>query len=140
LTGLRVIGVGFGCTGTYSLKTALEELGFGPCYHMTEVLRPPRRAGDWEAAANSETVDWDEVFSSYGSAVDWPACTFYRELAAKYPEAKIILTTRDPDRWYRSVRETIYTGHSLSESRRWRAILPLVPAARLLIRRRRSGR
>ena len=36
---MRVIGSGFGRTGTASLKAALETLGFGPCYHMIVVVR-----------------------------------------------------------------------------------------------------
>ena len=35
---MKVIGSGFGRTGTTSIKAALEQLGFGPCYHMEEVL------------------------------------------------------------------------------------------------------
>ena len=41
---MRVIGAGFGRTGTMSLKVALETLGFGPCYHMIEVFRRPEHA------------------------------------------------------------------------------------------------
>ena len=54
---LEVIGAGFGRTGTMSLKVALEELGFGPCYHMTEVFANPKHVKFWEAAARSEPVD-----------------------------------------------------------------------------------
>ena len=35
---LEVIGAGFGRTGTESMNLALERLGFGPCYHMREVI------------------------------------------------------------------------------------------------------
>ena len=48
------------------------------------------------------------LLGSYRSAVDWPVCAFYRELAERYPQAKVILTMRDPERWYSSVMETIY--------------------------------
>ncbi len=48
---LRVIGAGLGRTGTLSLKTALEELGFSRCYHMTEVLAHPEHVAVWDAAA-----------------------------------------------------------------------------------------
>lgn len=109
---LRVIGAGFGRTGTTSLKAALERLGFGPCYHMTEVLRHPSHASFWnEAHDRAGDVDWRGFFrdsGDYRSAVDWPVCDFYRVLMDEYPRAKVILTVRDPDRWYRSARETIY--------------------------------
>ena len=38
---LAVIGAGFGRTGTASLRSALERLGFAPCYHMFEVVAQP---------------------------------------------------------------------------------------------------
>jgi hypothetical protein len=47
---VKVIGAGFGRTGTMSLKVALETLGFGPCYHMIEVFEHPEHVGFWQAA------------------------------------------------------------------------------------------
>ena len=38
---LQVIGSGIGRTGTHSLKLALEQLGFGKCYHMAELFEHP---------------------------------------------------------------------------------------------------
>ena len=105
---LKVIGAGFGRTGTLSLQAALEELGFTRCYHMTEVFRHPERASLWSAARRGEAVDWDALFSGYQAAVDWPPCAFYQELLKRYPDAKIILTVRDADKWYHSARQTIY--------------------------------
>ena len=106
---LRVIGAGFGRTGTLSIKAALETLGFGPCYHMTEVFGHLEHAAIWQAAYAGQAVDWERIFADYAATVDWPACTFYGQLFAAYPEAKALLTVRDPERWYESVRETIYT-------------------------------
>ena len=105
---MRVIGAGFGRTGTTSLKSALETLGFDPCYHMTEVFANPRDAETWRAAWRGEPVDWDAMLGPYEAAVDWPACTFYAELMERYPEAKVLLSVRDPERWYESTRSTIY--------------------------------
>ncbi|MDQ5819146.1 MAG: sulfotransferase family protein [Actinomycetota bacterium] len=105
---MRVIGAGFGRTGTMSLKVALETLGFGPCYHMIEVFEHPEHVGFWEAAWRSEPVDWDKVLGVYGATVDWPACTFYEELLRRHPDAKVLLSVRDPERWYESTRNTIY--------------------------------
>lgn len=105
---LSVIGAGFGRTGTMSLKLALEQLGFGPCYHMVEVFKNPKAPGYWEAAADREPVDWDEVFAGYGATVDWPNATFYRELAEAYPQAKLVLTVRDPQAWFASTQATIF--------------------------------
>lgn len=105
---LSVIGAGFGRTGTMSLKLALEQLGLGPCYHMVEVFKNPKAPGYWEAAADGLPVDWDEVFAGYGSTVDWPNATFYRELAEAYPQAKVVLTLRDPQAWFASTQATIF--------------------------------
>ncbi|HWA04070.1 MAG TPA: sulfotransferase [Rhizomicrobium sp.] len=105
---LEIIGAGFGRTGTLSLKLALEQLGFGPCYHMMEVFRRPGDAETWEAAARGEATDWRAFLREFRSAVDWPACYFWRELWAVYPQARIILTERDPESWYRSISSTIF--------------------------------
>jgi hypothetical protein len=106
---LSVIGAGVGRTGTLSLKLALERLGFGPCYHMKEIFeRHLDHVPVWERAADGERVDWDALFEGYGSAVDFPASAFYRELSDHYPTAKVILTVRDPDRWYKSFSDTIF--------------------------------
>ena len=104
---LKVIGAGVGRTGTYSLKLALEQLGFGPCYHMEEVLKDmSRQVSLWSAAVDGKP-DWATIFQGYNSAVDWPPAAFWRELATAYPEAKVILTTRNAERWYQSYSETI---------------------------------
>ncbi len=105
---LQVIGAGFGRTGTRSLQAALEQLGAGPCYHMTEVFEHPEHIPIWEAASRGEPVDWDALFSGYHASVDWPGAAFYDRLMAQYPEAKVLLSVRDPLRWYESVANTIY--------------------------------
>jgi hypothetical protein len=105
---LKLIGAGLGRTGTLSLKAALERLGYGPCYHMIEVLTAPERGRLWLERTPSGAYDWDAIFRGYRATVDWPAAAFWRELADHYPDAKILLSLRDPDRWYESVMNTIY--------------------------------
>ncbi len=105
---LEIIDVGFGRTGTMSLKLALEQLGFGPCHHMEEVLKTPGQVRQWVAAAEGEAVEWDTVFDGYRSTVDWPTTRFWRDIVDHYPNAKIILTTRDPEGWYQSISQTIH--------------------------------
>lgn len=107
---LEVVGAGFGRTGTLSLKQALETLGVGRCYHMLEIVEHPEHRVAWSAAARGEAVDWEALFAGYRAAVDWPAARFWRELAAYYPDAKVLLSVRDSERWYESVRNTIYAG------------------------------
>lgn len=117
---LDVIGSGFGRTGTASLKAALEYLDFGPCYHMFEVIARPERMSYWSDALDGHVVDWNEVFDGYRSTVDWPGTAFWRELTEAYPDAKVIHTVRDPEKWYESTYNTIYQialrmGGDLSE-------------------------
>ena len=105
---LKVIGAGFGRTGTRSLKTALEELGFDRCYHMEEVLKNPSHLKYWAEIMEGGKADWENLFSGYQSATDWPAAAYYQELMVAYPEAKVILTVRDPERWHVSIMNTLY--------------------------------
>ena len=114
--GLKVIGAGFGRTGTMSLKVALEELGFDPCYHMTEVFDHPEHIETWDAAADGYPTDWKTFLKDYEATVDWPACSFYRELMQEYPDAKVLLSVRDPEKWYESTSNTIYNVRRASTS------------------------
>ena len=105
---LKVIGAGLGRTGTHSLAFALEQLGFGPCYKITEVERNPGHVDFWNAALDGEPEDWDTLYASYHSAVEWPTVSFLQPLVAHCPAAKFILTHRDPEAWYESARVTIF--------------------------------
>ncbi len=105
---LEVIGAGFGRTGTLSLKLALEELGFGKCYHMLEVLQNPDHVDVWEQATRDEPVDWHSLYRGYRASVDWPSCNFWEIQLRAFPNARVVLSERDPERWYESVMNTIY--------------------------------
>ena len=112
--GLKVIGAGFGRTGTFSLKTALDRLGLH-CYHAFELLNSPRDASLWLSAIDDEESRkrlLEQIFSSYEATVDFPSVYFYRELIEYYPDAKVILTLRDSDSWYDSFRETIMEANT----------------------------
>lgn len=105
---LKIIGAGFGRTGTESMKRALEMLGQGPCYHMYEVLPDPARIAVWrDLSMGVGTPDWDAIFDGYAACVDWPAVLHWRALADHYPDAKIILTHRSAESWYDSMDRTI---------------------------------
>ncbi len=113
---IRVIGAGFGRTGTASLQQALQQLGFDKCYHMGEVFQRVEDAEVWDAAMDGQPVDWDTLFAGYQATVDWPACTFYQALMQQYPEAKVILTVRNPEKWHASALQTIYGVRSVPVS------------------------
>jgi hypothetical protein len=121
---IKVIGAGFGRTGTSSIKDALEELGFGKCYHMREVIAQPQHAKIWRDAAADKPVDWEALFQGYQATVDWPGCTFYRELMQRYPEAKVLLSVRDPERWHASGMNTIYRIRHNPVMNRLRRFIP----------------
>ncbi len=106
--GLQIIGAGFGRTGTTSTKAALEMLGFGPCYHMYEVMANLDHVSYWQDAANGEAVDWQKPLADYRATLDWPACTYWQEIYKANPQAKVLLTIREPAAWYESVKEVLY--------------------------------
>jgi len=105
---MHVIGAGVGRTGTYSLKLAINRLGLGPCHHMEAVLlNMPAQVPLWSDAVE-DRPDWHAIYDGFDSAVDWPTACFFRELSKTYPEAKFVLTLRDPDKWADSFAATIY--------------------------------
>ncbi len=112
---LKLIGAGFGRTGTWSTFTALNQLGF-PCYHMHEVIINKANKGHldfWRKVANTPPGtqhDWDQVLANYMATVDNPACCVWRELLAANPDAKVLLTLhpRGAEAWYESTIDTIY--------------------------------
>ncbi|MGD2171839.1 MAG: sulfotransferase [Gammaproteobacteria bacterium] len=104
---LKVIGSGFGRTGTMSMKQALEHLGLGRCHHMIEVMENPAQLPFWKAIAAGEPVDWAEVFAEYNSQVDWPGAHVWAETAAAFPDARVIHTERPEDAWWNSFNGTI---------------------------------
>jgi hypothetical protein len=107
---MKLIGVGFGRTGTMSLKGALEQLGANPCFHMIDLIMGENRERDlpkWKRVADGEQVDWQEVFDGWEATVDWPGCTRWREVVAAFPDAPVLLNYRDFDGFYASCQNTI---------------------------------
>ena len=128
---LKIIGTGFGRTGTLSLRESLVRLGFGPCDHMLENFEHPERFALWKEALrrkrNGEPIDWRPLLDGYRAIVDWPGAYFWRELIVAHPDARVILTLRDPNRWYESCLATIFSMRARAdESARARAMLGLV--------------
>jgi hypothetical protein len=110
---LKLIGAGYGRTGTLSLKMALEQISYGPCHHMTEVLLAPESAGLWMRAAAGAPV-WDDIYKGFASTVDFPGCTFWRQLSEFYPQAKVLLSVRDPEKWFESTQATIFSEQAIA--------------------------
>src|SRR5207342_1186934 len=76
--------------------------------HMIEVIAHPEHGAMWLALAKGESSDWRPMLQGFASTVDWPTTSIWKELAAANPQAKIILTLRDPDSWYESAAATIF--------------------------------
>jgi hypothetical protein len=107
---MDVIGAGYGRTGTLSLQAALSQLGFSPCHNMSELMLNLDQLPRWREALATEPMDVRRTFEGYRATVDFPGCSYWRELLEAWPDAKVILTTRDPHRWYASARETIFNA------------------------------
>jgi predicted naringenin-chalcone synthase len=116
---VKVIGAGFGRTGTMSLKVALEELGAGPCLHSLESLHPGEHgpASHWERLARGEPIDWRKALAGWGSTVDWLGARFYAEMFDAWPEAKVILSVREPRAWYESTSASLHATRHLAGAR-----------------------
>jgi hypothetical protein len=106
MSKIEVIGAGMPRTGTLTQKLALEQLGFGPAYHWVNVIADLDHVALWNRALDGEPP-WDEIFGDHASTVDWPGGYFYRELMDAYPDAKVLLSVRNPEKWEPSFRETI---------------------------------
>src|SRR5258708_12639411 len=75
---------------------------------MVEIMGDPPQAAGWTDAIEGRDVDWDEIFDGYDATVDWPGASFWREISAANPDALVLLSTRDPEAWYRSASNTIF--------------------------------
>jgi hypothetical protein len=121
---LKLIGAGLPRTGTLSQKVALEQLGLGPSFHWVNVLADlEHQLPLWEQALDGDGR-WEEIFDGHISTVDWPGGYFYRELMEAYPDAKVLLSVRDPEKWEPSFRDTIW-AMSYGET-----VMPLLSKAR----------
>jgi hypothetical protein len=129
--GLCIIGAGFGRTGTSSLREALNILGYGPCYHMREVVSDPKKLDTWDRIGLGGAVpNWDLVFRHYRSTMDHPAVAYWEELMQYYPNAKVILTTREEEKWWDSFHDTICPA-----SWQWSLLLQLTLVSSMKFRR-----
>jgi len=113
---MEVICIGMMRTGTMSIKAALEILKIPSVYHMNSVIKNPRDAEMWKEAADAKyhgkgtpftREDWDQLMGESAACIDLPSAIFMPELIAAYPEAKVIISQRDPAKWYHSVMTTI---------------------------------
>lgn len=122
---MRILALGLGRTGTASLRAALKELGFTDCYHMMSAsVENPPDCLMWSAALAAKydktgyfgPEHWDQLTGHCQAITDWPSVAFAKELIEAYPKAKVILTTRDLEKWHDSTLKTVH----------WRATEPIL--------------
>ncbi|KAJ7206373.1 hypothetical protein GGX14DRAFT_457666, partial [Mycena pura] len=116
---LEVLGLGFSRTGTSSLtamRDALEMLGYNVTNHGFRVGPNPNERALWTKAVNAKfygkgnrygRMEWDQLLGHCMAVTDVPHILFAEDLIAAYPDAKVILTTRDPEEWWRSYSSTV---------------------------------
>ena len=119
-----VIACGLPRCATSSLQAALEHLGFKPCMHMSEVAPYPwklklvRRAMELLHPDKRESFKAERqailhrLFDGWAASSDFPGCMFVEDLMEMYPQAKIILNTREANAWSRSGNDTLMKMNS----------------------------
>jgi len=113
---MKVLLLGMSRTGTMFLYTAMKDLGFRP-YHMLEAFQRPSDFQYWNEALRAKfhgvrkpygRAEFDKLLGEHDAISDMPACLFIDELTTAYPDAKIVVTTRDVDRWFQSMNKTLF--------------------------------
>jgi Sulfotransferase domain len=105
---LRLIGAGLPRTGTSSLREALQHLLDAPVYHMSEAFAHPEHARTWVAAIEGHPPVWEDFLAEYAAGVDAPFSNCWRDLAAAYPDAPVLLSHRgSAEVWQRSMGATV---------------------------------
>ncbi len=125
---MKVIGAGLGRTGTDSLRHALARLLGGRCYHMKEVVARTDHHARWRAFIETREMDWGALLEDYVATVDWPGAAFYEPLMQAFPDAKVLLSVRDPRDWAESFQVLV---HFVGLARRLRFVPSLGAFARL---------
>ena len=127
---LEVVGAGLPRTGTLSLRAALELLLEGPCYHgAIPLVEDTGHQAAWRAAFDQETLDpvlAAGLLDGYKAGLDHPFMTWYRELVALRPGARVVLTVREPRRWYASISRLFHIFTTLTTCRPYTWFLHLV--------------
>ncbi|KAJ7134119.1 P-loop containing nucleoside triphosphate hydrolase protein [Mycena filopes] len=124
---VEILVLGFCRTGTASMRAALAALGYGPAHHIGRLINNPQELAAWyfeiDLKYNNRPArhDWDRLLGNYQVVADVPGILFAEELMDAYPDARVILTTRDPDQWWRSMQRTLLPMLDLKRTRlaRW---------------------
>lgn len=127
---IKIIGAGFPRTGTTTLKRSLESLGFDRVYHMKELLVNPDMLHYWKTLDQTGDTDWDSLYAHFDATVDFPGYPWYKEHMKRYPDARVILTVRDFESWYKSVTSTVLTAGPQTPGEKIKMIGKLLASSR----------
>ena len=128
---IKIIGAGFPRTGTTTLKTALEILGYSKTYHMKELLVNPDMLHYWLRLEQTHDTDWDGLYEGYEATVDFPSYPWYIEHMNHYPDAKVILTVRDFEAWYKSAYSTIWQAGPQTFGEKMKMLMRIITNPRI---------
>ncbi len=128
---IKIIGAGLPRTGTNTLKQSLEQLGHKHVYHMKELLVNPEKLHYWKTLDDTGDTDWDALYEGYDGTVDFPGYPWYKEHMKRYPDAKVILTVRDFEAWYKSVDSTVFRAGPQTPGEKIKMMGKLLTSARI---------
>ncbi|KAH9996999.1 hypothetical protein F4779DRAFT_622991 [Xylariaceae sp. FL0662B] len=109
---IEVIGAGFSRTGSAALALALEQLLDGPVMHggSQMVHREDaymRKMVHLYQCRHDKAIVMKllkEITTGFAGITDAPGILFVPELLELYPNAKVVLQTRNPDEWWESMK------------------------------------
>lgn len=99
------------------MREAMKQLGYVDTYHMmsASIENPPDSlmwrdafAAKYDNGPPFTKENWDQLLGHCQAICDWPSVAFAKELIEAYPEAKVILTTREVNSWHASTMRTVY--------------------------------
>lgn len=102
----KIFCIGFPKTGTTSLEEALKKLGYTVCKghynnnHSNYLI---------SLFLHRDYDELDRIVNYFDAFCDlpWGGTDFYLYLSKKYPNAKFIHTTRNPEKWYESLEHML---------------------------------
>ncbi|ATY61635.1 NAD dependent epimerase [Cordyceps militaris] len=119
---MKALVLGLPRTGTSSLCSALTILGLKTFFEtknggiFSDGCRPAIDAKYRGDGAPPTKEDFDQIVGDFNVLAGSPCWMFVDELLAAYPDAKVILSTRPPEAWLQSLRQTVF---ALLGSRTW---------------------
>ncbi|EQL01441.1 hypothetical protein OCS_02843 [Ophiocordyceps sinensis CO18] len=113
--GMEILVLGMPRTGSISIRHALRELGY-TCFHGAILEESPEKFAFWEEAIRAKYYgegqpfgrrELDKLLGGFNVAINYPGTMFAEEMIRAYPNAKVILTTRDVDKWQESLKRSV---------------------------------